>query len=449
MTATNLLAILIVLATAGSLACSDEQAPAATAMPPSSEAAITLPPQSVEPRGNREPAPLAQPDPRVQFERGVLTHPSLSMLDPTSLAFGPDGRLYAAQLGGEVWAITLDGTNVIAAEQIVPAGVLQNILGIAFNPHDAPDPVRLYVSHTVLFSESGNPFTGTVSRLTGPAFEREDLITGLTVSNYEHGTNGLAFDADGRLLIAQGGMTNAGVPSERHTRSEMPLSSAILVANIADPSFNGAVTYEPAGEVSTRAGQTAGDVRVYAAGFRNPFDIVVHSNGRTYATDNGPNPDDGKESIGCEEAGPGPWAPDELNLILEGEYYGFPNRNRGRLDERQCTYRMPDDATGESTPPLATLGYSTSSNGLAEYVSDAFGGLMRGDLVYVEWVKARAWRVELAPDGLSVTAISQLHPEEFDEPLDIAVGPDGTLFISELGAERIAFLRPSDVVLLE
>jgi glucose/arabinose dehydrogenase len=69
---------------------------------------------------------------------------------------------------------------------------------------------------------------------------------------------------------------------------------------------------------------------------------------------------------------------------------------------------------------------------------------MRGDLVYVEWAKGRAWRVQLAGDGTSVTAISRLVPGSFRRPLDLTVAPDGVIYIAEMGADQIAYLAPEE-----
>ena len=123
-----------------------------------------------------------------------------------------------------------------------------------------------------------------------------------------------------------------------------------------------------------------------------------------------------------------PWAPDELNLVVRGQYYGHANPNCGPTDSAQCTYHAADDGSGGVTPPIATLGYSVSANGLAEYTSDAFGGMLRGDLIYVEWNSDRIQRVQLSGDGTRVESISQLRPGELDSPLDVIVGPDGTVY---------------------
>ena len=390
----------------------------------------------------RDPSHLVEVEDPPLFERGVAAE---GIDAPTTLAFGPDGRLYVGQQNGRIVALTLDRGVAVATEVIAGEDVFGEVLGIAFNPTDGPEPVTLYVSHTQLYRGLEGPaYAGAVARLVAPVFAPVDIVSGLPVSAAEHGTNGISFDEAGRLYIAQGGTTNAGVPSERHPRPETPLSSAILIADLGAPGFDGAMRYAPPDEASDTVDLAGGGVRVFAAGFRNPYDLVLHSNGRIYATDNGPNEPDGVASLGCDADGEGVAGPDELNLIVEGGYYGHPNRNRGRADERQCTYRPPTDATDGTTGPIATLGYHTSSNGLAEYRSDAFGGALLGDLLYVEWVTGRVWRVMLSDDGASVEGIARLVPEEFEAPLDVAVAPDGTVYIAEQRAGRIAYLAPAE-----
>jgi len=393
-----------------------------------------------------EPSHLATPDPAVSFTRGTLVQGESDIFAPTTLAFGPDGRLYVGQMDGAVVAFTLDGIDgieVAEREVIVEPDVLQSVLGIAFSPTDPPAPLTIYVSHSEVFAgPQGAPFSGTVSKLVAPQYEPVEIITGLPTSTAEHATNGIAFDSDGRLYIAQAGMTNAGVPSDRFPRPETPLSGAILLADLEDPAFNGAIVYDRPDAPAEDTKMVEGDVRVFASGLRNPYDLVLHSNGMIYATDNGPNEPDGAPSLTCTSEGDGRSGPDELDLIVEGEYYGHPNRGRGRTMAEECAYESGESSSGTATPPIATLGYFVSANGMAEYKADAFGGRLRGNLIYVEWVRGRIWRVVLSDDGTEVIGISRLVPDVLRQPIDVAVGPDGTVFVAELDAGRITHLTP-------
>ena len=373
-----------------------------------------------------------------EFNRGSL---SLTIQGPTSLAFGPDGRLYVAS-ETQIVALTLDaGTNAILATEQIATG-LEGVLGIAFDP--AATTLALYASRQEQGATPG--YQGAVSVFTAPTWERTDVITGLPSSAplLNHLTNGLAFDAAGRLFIAQGSNTDAGIydpPGNELYWPESPLSAAILVADIHAPGFDGALTYDPAGEpVDHNVDLVSGDVAVYAPGLRNAYDLVLHSNGHIYATENGALGQ--SVSLSCTEDGGNSSTADELNLIEEGNYYGFPNRNRGRFDVRQCTYRPPEEASGGGyTAPIAVLPDHCSCDGIAEYTAAAFNGAMLGDLIYVELIRGNVTRAVLSPDGRSVQQTQTL-AEDLDWPLDVAMRADGTIFVAEYQGDRITYLVP-------
>jgi glucose/arabinose dehydrogenase len=274
------------------------------------------------------------------------------------------------------------------------------------------------------------------------------VITGLPTSNqnpggqitYNHMTNGIAFDATGRLYIAQGSASDGGLPVPY--LHETPLSAAILSADIHAPGFDGAITYDPPGPPADfNVDQLSGDVAVYAPGMRNPYDLVLHSNGHIYATDNGAMGQ--QTSLTCTTQGGTTSTADKLNLVVEGDYYGFPNRNRGRTDPRQCTYHPPSEPSSDVyTAPLAILPNHCSCDGLAEYTSDAFGGQMQGDLIYAEWSAGRVSRLQLADGGESYIAEPTPLSGAFASPLDVVVAPNGTIYVAEYSGDVVSYLAP-------
>jgi hypothetical protein len=68
---------------------------------------------------------------------------------------------------------------------------------------------------------------------------------------------------------------------------------------------------------------------------------------------------------------------------------------------------------------------------------------MQGDLLYAAWVDSELHRIELAPDGQSVVSDTTL-ATGLTNVLDVAVGPDGTIYAAEYGANRITFFRPNE-----
>jgi glucose/arabinose dehydrogenase len=379
----------------------------------------------------------------VSFESGTLFNLTPHPAHATSLAFGPDDRLYVTtETSIRALTLTADGKHVTDGEMIDSG--LDNVLGIAFDPTAPASPVTFYVSRQEPTAPDG--YKGTISKYTAPDWNRMDVITGLPTSepNLNHMTNGISFDSAGTLYIAQGSGSNSGIPVQGSDTywHETPLSGAILVADIHAAGFDGAITYSPSGPPNSDSiDQTGGDVTVYAPGLRNPYDLVLHSNGHIYATDNGPM--SGTTSLSCSVDGGSVDQSDELDLIEQGKYYGFPNRNRGRTDPRQCIYHGPLEGNGaDFTAPIRILPAHCSCDGIAEYTSDAFGGVMQGDLIMAELNANAVGRIQLTPDGTGVASITSLSTS-LHSPLDVTVGPTGIIYVGEYSGSDVVYLAPA------
>jgi hypothetical protein len=377
----------------------------------------------------------------------------------TKGAWGPDGRFYVTSVMGTITALTFDEDYNVVNTQVITA--LQgtsnnNILGVAFNPFDPPEPVRLYVSHNQLFANGGgcfsgfSPYSGQVSRLEGPNFNTfTPVITGLPVSNHDHGVNDLEFDNNGDLFITVGSNTNAGVADcSIGGLAESPFSAAILKAQLSKPNFNGEILYyNGSGQLSMNqaAGGTANvgagiDISVWAPGVRNDYDIVYTTDERIYGVDNGADPPYGPVSTGPNSQGGLPNDPEELYRYFENAYYGHPNRNRGRFDNRQNVYYASGQSGGGvAVTKLDTFGYST--NGMTEYRANNFSGSMRGELIAQIW-NSNTFRIKLSADGNSVQQ-KNLLPVSLNS-LSIATGPAGFIVGVDYTNNQIVVADPTD-----
>ena len=392
--------------------------------------------------------------------------------NPIAGTFGPDGRLYVADQFGLIRALTLDNdSNVIATEVITTLTDLPdpgNTLGITFNPFEEVAPGEtptLFVAQSFLFRDSDD-FLGNVVALSGPNHSVvTEVITGLPASGIDHGINGLQFDGEGNLLIAVGGNTNTGFISSFGAQlPESPLTAAILRARISDPNFNGNIQYEfidptdpelidlaqDLGLLGNNANTAASvnpnnqqlgdflqvldvagevEVEVFASGLRNPFDLVFTTQGTVFATDNGPN--------GI--------ASDELNLITEDGFFGFPNIARGTLDPRQTLDNAEFDpnapSTADLTSPLTAI--TSSTDGIDEFRSEVFDGQLQGQLI-AQRFNNEVFFFELDDAGTDLENINIFNDGQIADGLDILTGPGGVIFGIDRNQDRITIARPVD-----
>ena len=243
-----------------------------------------------------------------------------------------------------------------------------------------------------------------------------------------------------------GSNTNGGIPGELSRdklMTENYFSGAVLVAHVGKPNFNGFINYDRRDNGTPISGFGANGVEVFASGLRNSFGIVMHSNGKLYATENGPNTGFGDMATGCKpgEYIPDKYGDDELNLIVKGGYYGHPNHKRAEEDQRQCVWRASDDPnTNAYTPPLMSL--RSSTNSVIEYDANYFNGEMRQNLVVSKY-EDELYRIILAPDGNSVIP-SSIPAIEIggNSGLAVAQAPNGNLIDVRYDASSLFVYKP-------
>ena len=406
---------------------------------------------------NKIKAPIAFTYTELQerTKGGALKPFGLSLV--TCIKIGPDGRYYAGSRDGFIYKFALSRGLVVEQWCKGPlVGKSRSVTGIAFHPHEW-STARAYVSTGALYwkkSGAGGWANGDVEVWTSvPSAEcmeySHTVVSGLPVSNHDHGVNALEFTNHGDLYIAVGGTTNAGVHFDGDSVGgipESPFSGAVLVAQMSKGvKFDGKVTYNQYTDPGT-ANVVSGDVKVYSAGMRNVFGMTRHSNGNLYAMDNGPNPGYGKTASSCGEAGPQLGFKDKLLLLKHGAYYGHPNWNRGRTDPRQCKF-VQGDTKGLSenvfVPPLGLL--DSSTNAIVEYTANTFEGQMRGDLMLgkLSWGKdGELSRVKLSKNGEYL--LEGPAPFLKESGLSMVMGPFGELIMPKYVGKRIVGYVPKD-----
>src|SRR6266480_1011499 len=259
-----------------------------------------------------------------------------SLVNPTCMRWGPDGRLYVSQQDGVIKAFTIvrNGPNSYSVTGTETINLIHDIP----NHDDNTGAVNASVvgrqttgillagtaASPIIYASSGdirqglggsNPDTGQdtnsgmVSRLTwnGSSWSKIDLVRGLPRSKTAHAPNGMVLDTVNNILyLAIGGNTNAGAPGSYSVRTcEYALGSSVLSINLTTinamathGSGNSAWKYDlPTVDDPNRTNNPdgsdpndpfggdhglnqaklvpGGPVQVYASGLRNPFCLVL------------------------------------------------------------------------------------------------------------------------------------------------------------------------------
>lgn len=359
----------------------------------------------------------------IAFSKTTLFGTNLS--EPTSLDFGPDGRLYVSERTGRIYAYTVDkiGNNyqVLATEIIdlvknIPNhddddGSFNNFVGdrqvtgilILGTPEN---PIIYASSSDVRIGGGGGSDTnldtnsGMISRLTydGTNWQKVDLIRGLPRSEENHATNGMQYDAANNILIvAQGGNTNAGAPSANFDHlCEYALSAAILEIDLTmldampvltDINSGQQYIYDiPTLDDPTRPNDASGKdindpfggndglnqakyilggpISIFSTGYRNQYDVVLTELGHLYTWDNGPN-----GGIGGHPENEG--SPNVTNNWVPGEPgSNSPGPNDAKVNNKDGLHKVTQGYyAGHPTPIRANplgAGLFTHENGGSE-----------------------------------------------------------------------------------
>ena len=358
-------ALFLVACGGGEPAPTPTSTPADTPTPvPTSTPALTPTPTVAIP--NTEPAGGISLPPG--FTAYVITS-DLSL--PTSVALSPGGAIYVAQLNdGVLRLVDSNGDGVLDQRTLFTAG-FEETNGIAFSPDGV-----LYIA------SRGQVTTAADTDGDGLADVTSAVVVGLPSD--QHQANGMAFGPDGKLYITNGSTCDECIEADQH-------SAVILQAN-------------PDGS----------ELRVFASGLRNPYDLAFDAQGKLWASDNG---SDGGEFPFCASI-------DELNLIEDGNDYGWP-------------YGTACDPLTRGTPPVASLGLHTGSTGIDAYDAGHFPAEYRGDLFLTLWGTFEFESV--TPQGLYRARVSDgggalsVEIEEFGfgfaRPIDVIVDRDGTLLV--------------------
>ncbi len=298
---------------------------------------------------------------------------------PTAISIGPDGRLYVALLGGRIYAFEdTDGDDRQDVQQLFASGLLL--------PADmAWREEALYVA-----------VEGGVRRLEDLDDDGDADSNVAIVDDLPEAVRSLAFDSAGRLYL--------GVPAgcDNCTPTDPRLGTVLR--------FESSEPYTPT---------------LYAMGLHDPEGLAFYP-----GTDDLFAVEDGRDDLGPDAP------PDELNFIRYREHYGWPHCWEGGSDPGWglfCTWTVPSIATFPPHSSPAGLVFHIGTGLPLSLTNSAFTGLQELGTVQ---------RVMIAPDGTGgYTASSEPFATGFERPVDVAVGPDGAIYVADYDAQKVYCIR--------
>lgn len=350
---------------------------------------------------------------QLQTETGpaVLTEVARGLENPWSLAFLPDGRMLVTERPGRMRLVSPSGelSAPLAGLPAVHASGQGGLLDVVLSPGFATD--RLIYFSFAQPTAGGARTAVARARLDADALRLQDLRVIFAQKDDppggHHFGSRLVFARDGTLFVTLG---------ERFNHRDR--------AQDLDSHLGKVVRINPDGSVPADnpfVGRAGALPEIWSYGHRNVQGAALHpQTGALWAHEHGPQ------------------GGDELNILLPGRNYGWPQITFGR--EYVTGFRIGEGTErADVQPPLKQWTPSIAPSGMAFYTADVFprwkGNLFIGALKY-------RMLVRLVLDGDKVTHEERLLADQGMRIRDVRQGPDGRLWLLDDSDGRILRLDP-------
>lgn len=331
---------------------------------------------------NKTPNNQGEPLPDVELKTRTL---SSGLSHVWEMVYGPDQQLWITERAGKISRVNPQSgavTLLLNVPDVVANGE-GGLLGMALNPQFNTNP-WVYIVYNY---NSGSGYKEKIVRYT---YSANSLTSPLTIldlipASSIHNGSRLLVTADQKLLITTGDASEAS--SAQNTSS---LSGKILRVNM---------------DGSIPADNPIPNNRIWTYGHRNPQGLVQVGQ-KLYASEHGPNNDD------------------EVNLILKGRNYGWPNVE-GFCDKSGeqsfCSANNVVEPLMAWTPTIAT-------SGLTYYNADLIPQF-KNSLLLLSLKGSRFTQLKLNEAGDKIIGSKDFFINEFGRLRAICQSPDGKIYI--------------------
>jgi glucose/arabinose dehydrogenase len=315
------------------------------------------------------------------------------LMIPSAMEFAPDGRLFIAELGGNVRIVQKDGMLLDTPFLSVSTNTCceSGLLGITLDPNFATNGY-VYVYYTV----DADPMHNRVSRFPADPANPDIALTGSEqpildldplAPNFHHG-GAIHFGKDGQLYVGVGDNYIFG-------NAQMLTTSLGKILRI---NSDGSIPTDNPFYNTTGARK-----EIWALGLRNPFTFAFSpADGRMFINDVGHD-----------------WA-EEINVGVAGANYGWP------ICEGAC---LNPDFVDPVYAYTQEDGLRKAIAGGAFYEGNQFPAEYKGSYFFGDYVQGFIKR--LTPDGQVMDFVNAT------SPVDIDVGPDGSIYYLSIATGEV------------
>lgn len=310
------------------------------------------------------------------------------------MVYGPDQQLWVTERGGKISRVnpqTGAVTLLLNVPEVVSDGE-GGLLGMAVNPQFSVNPWVFIVYNY----NSGSGYKEKVVRYnyTGGTLNTPVVLLDQIPAASIHNGSRLLVTSDQKLLITTG---DANVSANAQNTGS--LSGKILRINL---------------DGSIPADNPISNSRVWSYGHRNPQGLV-QAGDKIYASEHGPNNDD------------------EVNLILKGRNYGWPNVEGFCDKSSEQTFCAANDVA----EPLMAWTPTIATAGLTYYNSD-FIPQFKNSLLLVSLKGSKFTQLKLNAAGNKIEGSKDFFVSDFGRLRAICQSPEGKIYIgSSNGSDKI------------